>query len=103
MGVHLHQQTVDCKLKMVMTAQLSATFFCYLALFILKDITPLTSAAPASAIYNRPSLVLGDCTGDNVVANPTEGNPLYSHSELFGANATLNDVEAFKYYCINDL
>ena len=39
-----------------------------------------------------------------VVTKPTPSNPLYSHSKLFGANnATPKDVEALKYYCLNDL
>ena len=38
-----------------------------------------------------------------VSADPSEGNILYSHSEIFGTAATLQDVEAFKYYCTNDL
>ena len=66
-----------------MTTQLSATFLCYLALL---SITPLMSAAPASANFNISSLELRECA--SVVADPTEGNPLYSHSELFGATAT---------------
>ena len=35
----------------------------------------------------------------------TKGNSLYYHSEIFGTSATvtLRDVEAFKYYCTNDL
>ena len=47
------------------------------------------------------ALELSEC--GSVIADPTEGNPLYSHSELFGDTATPKDVEAFKYYCINDL
>ena len=72
-----------------MTLQFSVTFLCCLALTSL-DNTTLVNA-----------LKLSEC--DSVVADPTEGNPLYSHSELFGAAATPKDVEAFKYYCINDL
>jgi len=33
-----------------------------------------------------------------VIANSSEGGPLYSHSELFGDTATPKDVEEFKYY-----
>ena len=36
-------------------------------------------------------------------AFPTEGNSLYYHSEVFAATAKPKDVEAFKYYCTNDL
>ena len=72
------------------------------AIFLaLLNITPLTSAAPASTNCNIPSLELPECA--SVVDDPTEGNPLYSHFELLGATATPIDVEAFKYYCINDL
>ena len=39
----------------------------------------------------------------SVVTNPTPGNSLYSQSEIFGATATPKDVEALKYYCLNDL
>ena len=98
MEVHLHQQTVNCKLKIAMTTQLSATFLCYLALL---NIIALTNAAPASANCNISSPELPECA--SVVADPTEGNPLYSHSELFGATTTPKDVEAFEYYCINNL
>ena len=34
---------------------------------------------------------------------PTEGNSLYYHSEVFVTTAKPKDVEAFKYYCTNDL
>ena len=73
-----------------MTPQCIVTFLCCLALLISLDNTILVNA-----------LELSEC--DSAVADPTEGNPLYSHSELFGATATPKDVEAFKYYCINDL
>lgn len=35
--------------------------------------------------------------------DPSEDNSLYSHSVIFGTPAKLQDVEAFKYYCTNDL
>lgn len=38
-----------------------------------------------------------------VASDPSEGNLLYSHSEIFGTAATLKDVESFKYYCTNQL
>ena len=34
---------------------------------------------------------------------PTEGNSLYYHSEVFATTANPKHVEAFKYYCTNDL
>ena len=48
----------------------------------------------------------GVTTTDNcfqVSSNLTEGNSLYSHSEVFGSAATLKDVEAFKYFCTINL
>jgi len=77
-----------------------ASFLCFSALLITLD---NSNAAPVIDNFdcNIASLELSECA--SVVANPTEGNPLYSHSELFGATATPKDVEAFKYYCINDL
>ena len=63
------------------------------------DNTRFVNAAPVVDNCNAPAL--SECA--SVVADPTEGNPLYSHSELFGATATPKDVEAFKYYCINGL
>lgn len=42
---------------------------------------------------------IGGCTQ----VHPTEGNSLYYHSEVFAATARPKDVEAFKYYCTNDL
>ena len=85
-----------------MTSQCIVTLLCYLALLMISlDNTILVNAAPVVANCNDPSLELSECA--SVVADPTEDNPLYSHSELFGAAATPKDVEAFKYYCINDL
>ena len=63
------------------------------------DNTRFVNAAPVVDNCNTPAL--SECA--SVVADPTEGNPLYSHSELFGVTATPKDVEAFKYHCINDL
>ena len=82
-----------------MTFHLTITFLCCLALLISLDNTILVNAAPVVDNCNVPAL--SECA--SVVADPTEGNPLYSHSELFAATATPKDVEAFKYYCINDL
>ena len=73
-----------------MTPQCIVTFLCCLVLLISLDNTIIVNA-----------LELSEC--GSVVADPTEGNPLYSHSELFGATATPKDAEAFKYYCVNDL
>jgi len=81
-----------------MAPQFIATILCCLALLMTLD---NTNAAPVIDNCNIPSLELSECR--SVVADPTEGNPLYSHSELFGATATPKDVEAFKYYCINNL
>ena len=82
-----------------MAFQLTITFLCCLILLIFLDNTILVNGAPV--VDNCGTPVLSDCVSD--VADPTEGNPLYSHSELFGATATPKDVEGFKYYCINDL
>ena len=76
-----------------MSSQFIMTFLCCVALFISLDHIILVNAAP----------VLPDCGRVKTDYNATGGNPLYSHSELFGAAATPTDVEAFKYYCINDL
>ena len=38
-----------------------------------------------------------------ISTDTSEGKLLYSHSEIFGTAAKLQDVEAFKYYCTNDL
>ena len=48
---------------------------------------------------SQPIINIGGCTQ----VSPTEGNSLYYHSEVFGSSTRLKDVEAFKYYCINDL
>ena len=82
-----------------MTFHLTITFLCCLALLISLDNTILVNAAPVVDNCNVPAL--SECA--SIVADPTEGNPLYSHSELFAATAKPKDVEAFKYYCINDL
>ena len=42
---------------------------------------------------------IGGCTQ----VLPTEGNSLYYYSEVFETTARPKDVEAFKYYCTNDL
>ena len=85
-----------------MTPQFSVTFLCCSALLMISlDNTIFVNAVPVVASCNVPSPELSECA--SVAADPTEGNPLYSHSELFGVTATPKDVEAFKYYCINDL
>ena len=84
-----------------MAFQLTATILCFLVALLLLDNILFVNAASATANCKLPSLELSECA--SVVADPTEGNPLYSHSELFGANATPKDVESFKYYCSNDL
>ena len=80
-----------------MYSQFITSFLCCLALS--TDNFRFVNAAPVAANCNAPAL--SECV--SVVSDPTEGNPLYSHSELFGATATPKDVEGFKYYCINDL
>ena len=42
------------------------------------------------------ALILGNVTNRIVP-------PFYSHSIIFGDAATLKDVQAFKYYCTNNL
>ena len=58
-------------------------------------------ALPAKTCINKTAIV--DCECFQVVSYPTEGNPLYSHSEIFGNTATLTDIETFKYFCTVNL
>ena len=41
--------------------------------------------------------MISNCS--EITSQPTKGNSLYSHSEIFGSAATLKDAEAFKFYC----
>ena len=82
-----------------MDFQLTITVLCCLALLTSLDYTILVNAAPV--VDNCGTPALSECA--SAVADPTEGNPLFFHYELFGATATPSDVEGFKYYCINDL
>ena len=53
-----------------------------------------------------PVIIISPMTNSScsqVSSDPSEGNSLYSHSDIFGTAATLKDVEAFNYYCTNDL
>ena len=52
---------------------------------------------------NANPVILPDSECSQVTSDSTKENSLYSHSEIFGTAATLKDVEAFKYYCTNDL
>ena len=56
-----------------------------------------------AAYVIRISPINGIAYCDGFIAKPTEGNLLYSHTQIFGNAATHRDVEAFKYYCTNDL
>ena len=48
-------------------------------------------------------VIISNSNCSQVPSDPSEGNSLYSHSEIFGTAAMLKDVEAFKYYCTNQL
>ena len=50
-------------------------------------------------VNSQPNINIGGCTQ----VLQTEGNSLYYHSEVFETTARPKDVEAFKYYCTNDL
>ena len=50
-----------------------------------------------------PVISISNSNCSQRASEPSEGNSLYSHSEIFGTAATLKDVETFKYYCTNQL
>ena len=53
-----------------------------------------------SLVHSLPVIINnGGCTQ----VFPTKGNSLYSHSEIFGAAIKPKDIDAFKYYCTNNL
>ena len=76
------------------------TILCnFVMLLLLKSFTLHAAPTPTTIPSN---ITINNCSRENY--DPTEGNLLYSLSELFNnTTATLKDVEAFKYYCINHL
>ena len=97
-----------------MNFQSATVFFNFVALLLL-DIFIQLNAAPTADInsdslqvvsartcINKAAVMDRDCSFE-VSSYPTEGNSLYSHSEIFGNTATPTDVEAFKYFCTVNL
>ena len=79
-----------------------ATILCNFAMLLQLDSFILLNAEPAPTIITPSNITVNNnCSKE--ISNLTEGNSLYSHSKIFGTNATLNDVETFKYYCTNEL
>jgi len=76
------------------------TILCnFVMLVLLKSFTLHAAPTPTTIPSN---VTVNNCSQENY--DPTEGNSLYSLSKLFNNTiATLKDVEAFKYYCINHL
>ena len=72
-----------------------------LSVIILYHLILVFNAVTINPCPEKGVVNLQECR--RVIANPTEGNPLYSHSELFGDTATPKDVEAFKFYCTINL
>ena len=77
-----------------MNFQFATGSFNFVALLSLNIFIQLNAAPTAVMDYEK-------CF--KVVSHPTEGNLLYSHSEIFGKTATPTDVEAFKYFCTVNL
>ena len=71
-------------------------------MLLLLDSFMLLNAESAPIIITHSNVTVNKyCFQES--SDPIEGNLLYSHSKVFGTTATLNDVEAFKYYCTNRL